>query len=135
TAGGTLGTIDLSWSMAVPSRSYLEIFGENGTALLQTDGLTYKFHTWSEWKTIPNEGNVKDGFARQIRHFIDSILTGKTSVLSNEDGLKSHLLVEAAYKSLKLDQKISLMEPPHDYAAFEIRKARIPKQKSIAPAH
>src|SRR5439155_23524324 len=45
---GAIGSIDLSWSSSTPAKAYLEIYGEEGSALLDGKGLTYKFKTWSE---------------------------------------------------------------------------------------
>ena len=42
---GSAGTTDMSWSIAVSSRAYLEIYGEDGTARLDGEGISYKFKT------------------------------------------------------------------------------------------
>jgi perosamine synthetase len=96
---GGRGVIDLSWSSAVPSKSYLEIYGENGTILLDFTGIRYKFKTWDEFKFIPNETTIKDGFDRQINHFIDAIDGIIPSVTTLEDGVKAQELIEKAYTS------------------------------------
>ena len=49
-ANSAVGTSDLSWSLRIPARSYLEIYGEDGTATLDAEGVSYRFKTWSEWK-------------------------------------------------------------------------------------
>jgi perosamine synthetase len=105
---GCLGTIDLSWNIPIPSKTYLEVYGEDGTALLDLDGVTYKFRTWNDWKRTPNHTSIKEEFSRQIAHFINSISTKKPLVTNNEDGLKSQLIIDAAYESAKEEKSISL---------------------------
>ncbi len=98
---GILGTVDLSWSASVPSRTYLEIYGEDGAALLDLQGIAYKFKTWDEWKRIPNKANYKEAFSRQINHFVDSLITKRPAVLGNGEGSRSQVVIEAAYKSVE----------------------------------
>jgi predicted dehydrogenase len=105
---GGFGTVDLSWNVSVPSRTYLEIYGEDGTALLDAEGVTYKFKTWNEWKRIPNQATIQEAFVRQTNHFVNSIANKKPAVLNNDDGLKSQLIIEAAYRSAKEEKKIEI---------------------------
>jgi predicted dehydrogenase len=105
---GTLGTVDLSWSASVPSQAYLEIYGEDGAALLDLQGITYKFKTWDEWKRIPGRINAKEAFARQIDHFVDSITGKRPLIIGNEDGLKSQMAIEAAYKSIQTSDTVNM---------------------------
>jgi UDP-N-acetylglucosamine 3-dehydrogenase len=100
-ANGGVGTADLSWSAAVPSRSYFEAYGEDGAMLLDWDGLAYRYKTWTEWKRLRNTSTLKDAFARQIDHFVAAIHKGQASILTNGEGLKSQLVIEAAYQSLQ----------------------------------
>jgi perosamine synthetase len=104
--GGFFGTIDLSWNLPVPSSTYLEIYGEDGTILLKSDGIAYKFKMWNEWKTIPNQLNVKEAFSRQINHFVDSIVRHKSTIVNNEDGLRTQIILEAAYKSAMIGKPV-----------------------------
>ena len=99
-AGGC-GTIDISWSLPTPSKTYFEIYGEEGTLLLDFSGLTYKFKTWNEWKTISNKTSSKEAFNRQIDHFVNAIAGTQPSVTGNTDGLKAQELIEASYRSLQ----------------------------------
>jgi predicted dehydrogenase len=106
---GAVGTCDLSWSFSAPSKTYFEIYGEDGTVLLDLEGMTYKFNTWNEWKRISNQTNGKEAFARQIDHFVGAI-SQKPTIVKNEDGPKSQMIIDAAYESVKQDRKISLSE-------------------------
>ena len=107
---GTVGNIDLSWSNSIPARTYLEIYGEDGTALLDLEGISYRFKSWTEWKRIPNSVNIKEAFARQINHFLDAIRHETSLVTTNGDGLKSQILIEAAYDSIKRGTRVSIKD-------------------------
>jgi predicted dehydrogenase len=108
--GGT-GFVDLSWSCGTPPKNYLEIYGEDGTALLDADGLTYKFKTWDEWKRIPNEVTGQAAFARQIDHFLESIDSKSPRRVNSNDGLISQTLIEAAYESMKREASVPILAP------------------------
>lgn len=109
---GATGTADLSWSCSTPAKAYLEIYGEDGCVLLDGQGLTYKFKTWSEWKRIPSETTGQAAFARQIDHFLESIPGRSPKRLSNNDGLISQALIEATYQSLSRET-VSRFSPEH----------------------
>ncbi len=98
---GVNGTIDISWSNPVSSQNYLEIYAQEGTIMLDFDGLSYKFKTWDQWKRIPNQATAKQAFNRQLDHFVDAI-NGKTpSVTVMQDGIAAQSLIEKAYRSIQ----------------------------------
>jgi perosamine synthetase len=105
-ASGTTGTIDLSWSTPVPSLTYLEIYGENGTLLLSPGSLTYKFKDWSEWKVENRQLDPNPGFLRQIDHFVEAVEGRKDLIVGAQDGLEAQKVIEAAYESIKLSEAI-----------------------------
>ncbi len=105
---GAIGSVDLTWSNGVPSKHYMEIYGENGTMLLDYDGLSYRFKSWNEWKREPNTVDVRTAFGRQINHFIDAIRGVDRLRLDSEDGWMSQLAIERAYQSLELGRKLDL---------------------------
>jgi perosamine synthetase len=94
---GGWGTIDLSWAIPAPSKTYCEIYGEEGTLNLDFDGLSYKFNTWDSYKRIDNKTSVKEAFDRQIDHFVHTISTHQPLTVNNQDGLESQILIVKAY--------------------------------------
>jgi dTDP-4-amino-4,6-dideoxygalactose transaminase/predicted dehydrogenase len=104
----TVGTSDLSWSVRIPARSYLEIYGEDGAASLDFEGISYRFKTWSEWKREANQVDGKGAFARQMHYFIDAALGQNPLALGNGEGVASQRVVEAAYQSVAVDRRINL---------------------------
>lgn len=109
-ARGGLITMDLSWSLPVPARTYLEIYGDQGAALLDFDGLSYRLHNWQEWKRVPNTLPVRDAFARQIDHFIDVITGTAPRVTLPADGLHAQRLISAAYESAQTGRTVTVVE-------------------------
>jgi predicted dehydrogenase len=108
---GSFGTIDLSWNTPAPSKTYLEIYGEEGTILLDPEGVTYQLKTWSDWKRKPNRIRMDEAFPRQTSHFVDSIASKKPTVLSNEDGLMAQIIIDATYESAKRRTNIPVELP------------------------
>jgi predicted dehydrogenase len=103
--GGVL-TIVMSWSLPVPARHYLELYGTQGTALLELGALTYRLRTWSEWKRVAGVP-VKDGFARQVEHFVAAVRGCAPTRTTLEDGVEAQRLVEAAYRSLRTGRTVA----------------------------
>jgi dTDP-4-amino-4,6-dideoxygalactose transaminase/predicted dehydrogenase len=96
-------TLHLTWSVAAPPTTYLEIYGQQGTAFLDLGGLTFKLATWPEWKRVQNTSDMKTAFARQISHFVNAVRgTGPLSV-GPTDGVRAQQLIEAAYDSIQSD--------------------------------
>jgi predicted dehydrogenase len=107
-ANETLGTGDLSWTVRIPPRSYLEIYGEDGAALLDGEGISYRFKTWSEWKREPNAVDVKGALARQIHYFVGATLGDNPLGLGNGEGVASQRVIEAAYASVQMNRRVDV---------------------------
>jgi|SoiMethySBSTD1v2_1073268.scaffolds.fasta_scaffold00140_16 perosamine synthetase len=104
----TAGTGDLSWSVRIPSRSYLEIYGEDGAASLDPEGITYRFKTWSEWKREVNAVDSKGAFARQVHYFVDAVLGQNPLALGNGEGVASQRVIDAAYQSVQAGRRVDV---------------------------
>lgn len=98
---GAAGTVDISWSTPVPSVHYLEIYGTEGTALLDFNGFSYKFKTWNEFKRVANIRNSKEAFAKQIDHFVRAVKNNTPTAVHNKDGLEAQKIIEKAYNPIK----------------------------------
>lgn len=103
--GGVL-TIVMSWSLPVPARHYLELYGTQGTALLELGALTYRLHTWPEWKHVAGMP-VKNGFARQVEHFVAAVRGCTPTITTLADGVEAQRLVDAAYRSLRTGRAVA----------------------------
>ena len=107
--GGIVGTSDLSWSVRVPARSYLEIYGADGSASLDGEGISYRFKTWSEWKRDLNQRDGKGAFARQIDYFV-AATRGENPLGLGDEGVAAQRVIEAAYESVRRGRRVELAE-------------------------
>lgn len=98
---GLTGTADLSWPAWVTPNAYLEIYGDEGTVLVDGSGITYKFKTWNEWKRVPNRADAGGGFAKQIAHFAEAVRSRRTPVIGPEAGLEAQTIIENVYHRLQ----------------------------------
>lgn len=121
--GGVL-TIDLSWSLPVPSRSYLEIYGSQGAALLDLEGISYRLNTWSEWKRIANRDTLKQAFARQTDHFVAVIAGQPAHSTVASDGVAAQRLVDAAYNAAASRQAVAVVQEGFD-AGVDVGRAEM----------
>jgi predicted dehydrogenase len=97
---GAVGTVDISWSTSIPSKHYMEIYGENGTVLLDLKGISYQFKTWNEFRRVDNKLDPKGAFAVQFHHFINAVSGILPTVIKNEDGVETQKIIDAAYRSI-----------------------------------
>jgi dTDP-4-amino-4,6-dideoxygalactose transaminase/predicted dehydrogenase len=105
---GARATAELSWCVPVPPRAYLEIYGRGGTALLDFQGVSYKFGTWSDWKRAANTSDAQGAFARQLQYFADAIGGSNPLGLGRNEGLMAQRVIEAAYESVSQNREIEV---------------------------
>ena len=113
--GGT-ATLDLSWQMPVPSATYLEIYGQHGTALLDSGGISYRLETWPEWKRVPNTRGIHAAFGQHIDHFIAAVGGDPSLAVTPDDGWQSQLLIAAAYRSAERGMPVRVSDEGHIHA-------------------
>ena len=101
---GAAGSMDISWNTAIPSQNYLEIYAENGSLLLDFEGISYKFKTWDKFKRVSNQADIRAAFRRQIDHFVDALVTNRPSITKNNDGLIAQQWIERAYNSIQINR-------------------------------
>jgi len=94
---GVLVTIDLSWSVSVPSEYYLEIYGSEGTITLPP--LRYKRKGDAGW--TEHKVQSEDIFAKETAHFVDCILGKRKPIVDGLDGLRTQEVMDSAYKSCR----------------------------------
>jgi predicted dehydrogenase len=105
---GPAGSIDLSWSVSACPSGYLEIYGSEGSAALDTAGLWYRLNGWSEPKRLANRASTRDAFARQIEYFLGAAAGHDTLGLSAAEGVFAAAAVEAAYESARRGAAVTL---------------------------
>lgn len=99
-AGGVIGSIDLSWTIDKRQPNYISIYGSEGTVQVGWKESKYRRGRDDDW-TVFGGGYQKIGaFRRQVDNFAGCILGEEAPVITPEDALASVEVVEAAYAAL-----------------------------------
>ncbi len=98
-AGGVIGTIDLSWSIQKERDSYIEVFGTEGMLAIGWPKSRYRQNRSTSWVNFGNGYNKQDAFEAQIKNFVGACRGGEPPLITGEDALASVLVIEAAYAS------------------------------------
>ena len=99
---GVIATLEGTW--AVPETvNLVQIDGTKGSAFANYNDNTvkYKFEGMDKWETLTEPKECKDRFFLEIQHFLKTIVTGKSSLATAEDGLKAMEIYDKAMKSAK----------------------------------
>ena len=100
TVDGTLGHVDLSWSIDKGLPTYINIYGSQGTLLVGWKESKFKRYGDHEW-TVFGKGYSKLGaFQRQIENFSAAIHGREALIVTPEDALASVEAIDAAYRAL-----------------------------------
>ena len=96
---GTMGSVDLSWSLHKEVRSYVSIYGAEGTLEIGWQTSRYKLFRDSEWTLFGNGYDKIDAFRAQLANFAAAIRGREAPVIQEVDALASVQVIEAAYRS------------------------------------
>jgi predicted dehydrogenase len=100
-AGGVMGSIDLSWSINKELDSYINIYGSHGTVSVGWRESKYHQSSSRDWIVFGKGYNKISAFRSQIDNFAKAILGEEILIITAEDALASVQVVEAAYDSLR----------------------------------
>lgn len=100
TNDGTMGSIDLSWSMNKEQSYYLSIYGSHGTVLVGWKDSKYRRSNDTDWVQFGEGYNKLQAFRGQIENFTRAIRGEDKLLVSPEDALASVEVIETAYDSL-----------------------------------
>lgn len=107
---GTVGRIDLSWSVKNNAESFIRLYGSQGTLEVGWKQSRYRCSLDSEW-TIFGKGYDKgQAFLTQINDFCDAISGRKRLRVKEPDMLASVDVIEAGYLSLNLGTWIAVKD-------------------------
>ena len=115
---GTMGSIDLSWSMNKEADYYISIYGSHGTVFVGWKESKYRQTSSPEWVTFGHGYNKVQAFQSQIENFARAIHGEEQLVIQAEDALASVQVIETAYAALHNNRWTAV-----DYASFGIQKA------------
>ncbi|MEZ6124069.1 MAG: Gfo/Idh/MocA family oxidoreductase [Planctomycetaceae bacterium] len=98
---GTMGSIDLSWSMNKVQPHFISIYGSQGTLLVGWKESKYQLAGETEW-TVYGKGYDKvASFANQLKNFAGAIKGEEELIITATDALASVMTMETAYEALR----------------------------------
>jgi predicted dehydrogenase len=98
---GTMGSVDLSWSINKEVDSYIKIYGSNGTISVGWLESKYCYTSASGWNVFGRGYDKIQAIRSQIENFSRAIQHGEPLLITPEDALASVEVIEAAYTALR----------------------------------
>jgi predicted dehydrogenase len=108
-AGGVLGTIDLSWSINKELDSYINIFGSHGSISVGWRESKYRQSSGRDWIVFGKGYDKLQAFTAQIDNFAGAIRGVDVLLITAEDALASVEVIEAAYADLRRSHWVPVM--------------------------
>jgi predicted dehydrogenase len=103
-AGGVMGSIDLSWSMNKELDSFIDIYGSLGTVRVGWRESKYRQVSSPDWVTFGKGYDKVDALRSLIDNFAGAARGEEPCLISSRDGLASVEVIEAAYDSLRRER-------------------------------
>jgi len=110
TASGTLGIVDLSWSIHKGIDSYISIFGTKGVLTVGWKESRYRQYEKIDWVRFGKGYDKQEAFTRQLQHFVDCLLGKDRPLMTLHDAVESVRIIEIAYKSAELSKWLNVDE-------------------------
>ena len=98
---GTIGSVDLSWSINNNAETYINIYGTEGIILVGWQGSRYKQDGSPRWTEFGSGYDKVAAFSGQIENFIGTVRGTEQPLISPAAALASVQVIEAAYRSMK----------------------------------
>lgn len=99
-APGTVGAVDLSWSLHKEVPSYVRLYGSKGTLEVGWRLSRYKLDGQSDWVAFGKGYDKIESFRNQLLNFVGSVRGSEQPVITHRDALASVQVIEAAYRSV-----------------------------------
>jgi len=110
TGGGSLGTVDLSWSLNKESDVYLALYGTQGTLFCGWKESRYRQDGNPVFAPFGSGYDKVAAFRGQIENFAAAIAQRAAPLITVQDALASVEVVEAAYESMRRDAWVKVGE-------------------------
>ena len=104
TAGGAMGSIDLSWSMNKVQPHFISIYGSKGTLFIGWKESRYKTADASDWTVFGNGYDKVASFANQLKNFAGAICGTEDLIITATDAIASVRVIETAYAALRSEK-------------------------------
>jgi predicted dehydrogenase len=98
---GTMGTIDLSWTIHKERESFLDLFGEKGTIRIGWKESKYKTARSTDWTVFGPGYDKVQAFRENLGNFARHLRDGETLRVTPADALANVTAIDAGYKSLR----------------------------------
>jgi len=99
-AGGVLGSIDLSWSINKEQDAYLTIHGSAGTLQVGWKESKYRLYSDPAWVVFGKGYDKVQAFRSQLTNFARAIRGEEKLLITSDDALASVEVVKAIYRSM-----------------------------------
>jgi predicted dehydrogenase len=110
TAGGAMGTVDLSWSIHKERDAYIEIFGPDGVLSIGWQASKYRQSEKLDWITFGKGYDKRAAFSNQLRNLAGAIRGREAPLITAAESLASIRVIEAAYRSMEVDKWVPVDE-------------------------
>jgi predicted dehydrogenase len=109
TNSGTLGSIDLSWSIHKETDAYVRLHGTKGTLEIGWRGSRWKTSD-GEWQNFGTGYDKITAFQAQLENFVAGIVADAKPVIDGTDAMASVVVVACAYQSAQEERWVTV---PH----------------------
>ncbi len=99
-AGGVLGSIDLSWSINKEQDAFLTIHGSTGTLQVGWKESKYRLYRNADWVVFGKGYDKVQAFRSQLTNFARAVRGEEKLLITSDDALASVEVVKAAYRSM-----------------------------------
>ncbi len=104
TAGGAMGSIDLSWSMNKVQPHFISVYGSQGTLTVGWKESKYRTADMTDWTVFGSGYDKVASFANQIRNFAGAICGSEELIITPRDAVASVQVIEAAYSAMNSEK-------------------------------
>jgi predicted dehydrogenase len=111
-AGGVLGSIDLSWSINKELESYINIYGTHGAISVGWKESKYRQSSGRDWIVFGKGYDKLQAFGAQIDNFAAAIRGEEALLITAEDALASVEVIEAAYADMRRSHWVPVQASP-----------------------
>ncbi|MEM7353804.1 MAG: Gfo/Idh/MocA family oxidoreductase [Acidobacteriota bacterium] len=106
-AGGVMGSVDLSWSLNKELDGYVDIYGSHGTVRVGWKESKYRQTGSSDWVVFGQGYDKLQAFGNKLDNFCGAIRGQQPLRITAEDAIASVEVIEKAYESLRDNRWIS----------------------------
>jgi predicted dehydrogenase len=128
-AGGVMGSIDLSWSINKELDSYINIYGSHGTVSVGWKESRYRQANSRDWIVFGKGYDKVAAFRNQLTNFARAIRGEEALRITGQDALASVEVLQAAYRSLSETHWTAVAAPARRIQPATVARAAAPRKR------